>query len=231
MTDDDGDRIQAVINAGCVMSLVRLLDHSENAIVVPALRSIGNIVTGTDTQTDVVIQAGALDHMKKLLKSSRNNIVKEAAWTISNITAGNPNQIQTVIDSGLFEDICEVLLHGEFRSQKESAWVITNVTSSGTPQQVFHLIEKVGILKPYCDLLDSKDARCILVVLSGLKNLFQLSEKMNVLDKFVMLFEELGALDRLDALQSHENEEVYKLAYELIEAYFSEVTHYTSIII
>lgn len=50
VTDDDGDRIQAVITAGCVPSLVRLLDHSENAIVVPALRSIGNIVTGTDTQ-------------------------------------------------------------------------------------------------------------------------------------------------------------------------------------
>lgn len=50
MTDDDGERIQAVINAGCIPSLVRLLDHNENAIVVPALRSIGNIVTGSDTQ-------------------------------------------------------------------------------------------------------------------------------------------------------------------------------------
>lgn len=122
--------------------------------------------------------------MKKLLKSSRNNIVKEAAWTISNITAGNSVQIQTVIDSGVFEDICEVLKHGEFRSQKEAAWVVTNVTSSGTPQQIFFLIEKVGVLKPFCDLLDSKDARCVLVVLSGLKNLFQMSEKMNVLENF-----------------------------------------------
>lgn len=211
MTDDDGERIQAVINAGCIPKLVKLLDHTENAIVVPALRSIGNIVTGTDTQvvrpfcffkqffaknikthhcignisqTDIVISAGALERMRKLLKSSRNNIVKEAAWTISNITAGNASQIQQVIDFGLFEDICEVLQHGEFRSQKEAAWVITNVTSSGTPQQVFYLIEKVGILKPFCDLLESKDARCVLVVLSGLKNLFQLADKMGVLDKF-----------------------------------------------
>lgn len=122
--------------------------------------------------------------MKKLLSSPRNNIVKEAAWTISNITAGNAAQIQVVIDSGLFEDICQVLLNGEFRSQKEAAWVVTNVTSSGTPQQVFYLIEKVGVLKPYCDLLESKDARCVLVVLSGLKNLFQMADKMGVLDKF-----------------------------------------------
>lgn len=122
--------------------------------------------------------------MRKLLKSSRNNIVKEAAWTISNITAGNSGQIQLVIEAGLFEDICEVLQHGEFRSQKEASWVVTNVTSSGTFQQVFHLIQHVGILKPFCDLLESKDAKCVLVVLSGLKNIFQMAEKMNDLDRF-----------------------------------------------
>lgn len=50
ITDEDGDRIQAVLDAGCVPSLVTLLNHSENAIVVPALRSVGNIVTGSDSQ-------------------------------------------------------------------------------------------------------------------------------------------------------------------------------------
>lgn len=50
VTDEDGDRIQAVIDAGCVEKLVKLLDHHENAIVVPALRSVGNIVTGNNTQ-------------------------------------------------------------------------------------------------------------------------------------------------------------------------------------
>lgn len=122
--------------------------------------------------------------MRKLLHSARNNIVKEAAWTISNITAGNPAQIQNVIDAGLFEDIVEVLQGGEFRSQKEAAWVITNVTSSGTEQQISYLIGTVGVLKPFCDLLDSNDARCVLVVLSGLKNLFALADKRGYLEQF-----------------------------------------------
>lgn len=125
--------------------------------------------------------------MNKLLKNQKNNIVKEAAWTISNITAGNTAQIQHVIDAGIFENINYVLQNGEFRSQKEAAWVITNATSSGSPQQIFYLIEQVGILKPFCELLDSQDARCVLVVLSGLKNLFQLSDKMGVLEKFSLV--------------------------------------------
>lgn len=109
--------------------------------------------------------------------------------TNSNITAGNPAQIERVIEEGLFTDICEVLQGGEFRSQKEAAWVVTNVTSSGTEQQILYLVEKVGVLKPFCDLLGSKDARCILVILSGLKNLFTLADKRGFLEKFLTVSE------------------------------------------
>lgn len=39
--------------------------------MTPSLRALGNIVTGSDDQTDVVIQAGALHIIKDLLKHSR----------------------------------------------------------------------------------------------------------------------------------------------------------------
>lgn len=194
----------------------------ENSIIVPALRSVGNIVTGTDSQTDTVLKCGVLDHMNKLLSNPRNSIVKEAAWTISNITAGSPAQIQAVIEAGIFESVAKVLEMGDFRSQKEAAWVITNTTSSGTPEQIVYLLERVGVLPPFCNLLDSKDARTVIVVLTGLKNLFQLAEKLGGTDSLARAIEECGALDKLEALQSHENDEVYKQAYQLIDAYFQE---------
>lgn len=220
VTDDENEKIQAVIDAGCVPHLIRLLGMDENLIIVPSLRSVGNIVTGSDLQTDVVLDAGGLNHMIKLLSSARNSIVKEAAWTVSNITAGNPQQIQTVIDAGIFEVIAKILEAGDFRSQKEAAWVVTNATTSGTPEQIVYLLESVGILKPYCGLLESKDARTVLVVLTGLKNLFQLAEKLGGTENLASAIEENGALDKLEMLQHHENEDVYKQAYAIIDAYF-----------
>lgn len=50
VTDDDNNKIQAVIDTGAVSRLIALLDCNEPSIIVPALRTVGNIVTGTDTQ-------------------------------------------------------------------------------------------------------------------------------------------------------------------------------------
>lgn len=222
VTDDDNEKIQAVIDAGCVPHLVRLLGLGEPAVIVPALRSVGNLVTGNDVQTDAVIAAGGLQRMAQLLQHPKPSIVKEAAWTVSNITAGTPAQVQKVLDTEIFHLIADVLEKGDFKSQKEAAWVVTNATTSGTPEQIVKLIDKFGILKPYCDQLEAKDARTIKVVLTGVLNLFQLAEKMGGTESLCVVIEENGALDKLEALQNHENTEVYKLAYQIIDGYFMD---------
>lgn len=75
----------------------------------PALRSIGNIVTGTDEQTQAVLDSGALSMFGDLLRHPKNNIQKETAWTLSNITAGKDTQIQEVINAGLVPCLVDVL--------------------------------------------------------------------------------------------------------------------------
>ncbi|XP_011188423.1 importin subunit alpha [Zeugodacus cucurbitae] len=221
VTDDENLKIQAVVDTGAVGHLVKLLGTEEPSIIVPALRSVGNIVTGTDQQTDAVIAAGGLPRLGGLLQHPKCNIVKEAAWTVSNITAGNPKQIQAVINAGIFTPIRLVLEKGDFKSQKEAAWAVTNTTTSGTPEQIIDLIEKYQILKPFCDLLDAKDPRTIKVVLMGLGNLFVLAEKLGGTENLCLMVEEMGGLDKLEKLQEHENEEIYKKAFALVDTYFN----------
>lgn len=71
--------------------------NSSPAVLVPALRTVGNIVTGNDQQTQTIINCGALGCLLHLLNTShKKSIKKEACWTISNITAGTKEQIQAV---------------------------------------------------------------------------------------------------------------------------------------
>lgn len=76
--------------------------HQSAAVLVPALRTVGNIVTGDDLQTQVIINCDALDCLLNLLQTShKKSIKKEACWTISNITAGTKEQIQARATQGL----------------------------------------------------------------------------------------------------------------------------------
>ena len=58
------------------------------------------------------------------------------------------------------------------------------------------------------------------MVLDGLHNILKMAgEDVEVICNMI---EECGGLDKIEALQNHENEDIYKLAYEIIDHYFSD---------
>jgi importin subunit alpha-1 len=78
LSDGTNDKIQAVIESGVCRRLVELLSHPLTTVQTPALRSVGNIVTGDDVQTQVIINCGALPALLALLSSPKEGIRKEA---------------------------------------------------------------------------------------------------------------------------------------------------------
>jgi len=51
VSDGDNVRIRAVIEAGVLPDLVRHLGHAQASVVTPMLRTLGNLVSGDDGQT------------------------------------------------------------------------------------------------------------------------------------------------------------------------------------
>ena len=78
------------ISNDTIPRLIQLLEHPEMYISVPCLRTLGNILTGSDEVAQVAIDEGVLVIFNKMINSPKNCIRKEICWSISNVTAGNP---------------------------------------------------------------------------------------------------------------------------------------------
>lgn len=228
LSDGPNEKIQAVIEAGVCPRLVELLLHQSPSVLVPALRTVGNIVTGDDAQTQFVIDNQVLPNLYQLLtQNHKKSIKKEACWTISNITAGNRAQIQAVIEANIILPLVHLLQHAEFDIKKEAGWAISNATSGGSHQQIQFLVTQ-GCIKPLCDLLTCPDPRIVTVCLEGLDNILKVGEAdkdmgMNGgINIYAQAIDECEGLDKIENLQSHDNNEIYEKAVKMLERYWAE---------
>ncbi|GAB4835666.1 Importin subunit alpha-4 [Ancistrocladus abbreviatus] len=228
LSDGPNEKIQAVIEAGVCLRLIELLLYPSPTVLIPALRTVGNIVTGDDNQTQFVIDNQVLPNLYKLLtQNHKKSIKKEACWTISNITAGNKAQIQAVIEANLVLPLVDLLQNAEFDVKKEAAWAISNATSGGSHEQIRFLAGQ-GCINPLCDLLICPDPRIITVCLEGLENILKVGEADKEMGKnggvnlFAQMIDECGGLDKIENLQTHDNFDIYEKAVKILEKYWAE---------
>ncbi|CAI0467121.1 unnamed protein product [Linum tenue] len=199
LSDGTNDKIQAVIETGVCQRLVALLLHQSPSVLVPALRTVGNIVTGDDSQTQV------MKFINGLLLLSSNF---------------------AVIEAGLIGPLVNLLANAEFDIKKEAAWALSNATSGGTHDQIKFLVSQ-GCIKPLCDLLVCPDPRIVTVCLEGLENILKIGESEKNLGKtevnlFAQAIDDAEGLEKIENLQSHDNNEIYEKAVKILETYWTE---------
>lgn len=85
-----------------------------------------------------------------------------------------------------------------------------------------------GCIKPICDLLICPDPRIVAVCLEGLENILIVGETEKVLGNrgdanlYAQMVDDSGGLEKIENLQSHDNNEIYERAVKLLEAYWLE---------
>ena len=93
LSDGGECRIPEILNSGITPKIFELLSNPKVGIVIPSLRTIGNLVTGDDSSTQKLLDLGLVDILNELSTHQSKMVRKEVCWTISNITAGTPHQI------------------------------------------------------------------------------------------------------------------------------------------
>lgn len=224
LSDGTNDRIQAVVDAGICKRMVDLLLHGSYSVKEPALRTIGNIVTGEDHQTQAVIDASVLPCLLYLLNDSKKELKKETCWTLSNITAGTEGQIQAVIEAQLMPPLINSFNNAGYdvEIKKEAAMAIVNAMGCGSPSQIRYMVQH-GCFKPLAELLVSNDNSVIIAALEALENILKVGKADGYAtgrNAYVDLIEEVDGFEKIQQLQAHPDINIHKKAVKILETYF-----------
>ncbi|XP_012059913.1 PREDICTED: importin subunit alpha-5-like [Atta cephalotes] len=216
------NNVQAIMETIDILpKLLECLTLRKEIIVIPALRTIGNIVTiGDDTHKNVIISAGGLlrlgDVLRYYLCVDEEDIVKEALWAIFKMV-DNTDRIQSVINA----DLLPLLIEGfQFENaQKIATWTVIALITGGTIQHLIQLVQ-AGVLQAFCNLLESNNYLNIIDALIGMAEILHAAEKIGQTEKLTIMIKKFGGLDKIEDLQYHKNERVYAESLAIINTYF-----------
>eukprot|EP01022_Parablepharisma_sp_SALTPOND_P013859 TRINITY_DN185_c0_g2_i1.p1 TRINITY_DN185_c0_g2~~TRINITY_DN185_c0_g2_i1.p1 ORF type:complete len:484 (-),score=43.08 TRINITY_DN185_c0_g2_i1:105-1556(-) len=206
--------------------LFSLLDPNQMSICVPAMRIIGNVTSGDDSDVDMLIAAGVLPpYINLLMNGRKSTLLRETAWGLSNIAAGTLVQKQKLVEAGIVGAIhtCLEKSKTDIAVLKELAFVISNLFSMANEELVEKLI-KEGSIEIMKEFMRIEDAKILAVILEGFDEMLKQGKK--IVDEV----EKSGCLALFEKCQIHPDQRVYELAYKILDRYFEKEDEFENII-
>ena len=218
LTDASDEQIERVVATGFLPSAIALMAHPNLSIQVPAVRLLGNVVSGHEKLTQRAIDAGVVLALRQTLESRSKGLRKETCWAISNLAAGSSSQMQELLKLDFVPAMQALLRDGEMEVRKEAGWVLSNLASGNASAQQRKYLARCGLHRDMCTVLaDEVQAGGLYKnALDGLRALLRFSSELRA-DVV-----ECGGVDRIGDLQEHAEHGVYEAAVGILEEFFEE---------
>uniref|UniRef100_A0A8C5FGB0 Importin subunit alpha n=1 Tax=Gadus morhua TaxID=8049 RepID=A0A8C5FGB0_GADMO len=242
---DNAECRDYVLNCGILPSLKQLLAKSNRLTTTRnAVWALSNLCRGKNPPPEFAKVSPCLSVLSRLLFSSDPDVLADACWALSYLSDGPNDKIQTVIDSGVCRRLVELLMHSDYKVVSPALRAVGNIVTGDDIQTqvilncsalpcLLHLLSspKESIKKEACWTVSNITAgnRAQIQVLYSWLFLFNTNLNRGVrswfycgsgINPYCALIEEAYGLDKIEFLQSHENQEIYQKAFDLIEHYF-----------
>lgn len=225
ITDLGDEYLAKIAEHGGIQVIISLLNHSENKVVLPSVRSIGNISTGSENISRVIFDCGALPKLAELLSIEDKGILKETCWLFSNLLAESVTQVLKVMESGALGKLIKLCFEEDLSIRKEAAWCISNAAALVEKPIIEYIVNNKGLDAMNSILSEIEETKILLVALEGIKNILAGGKKYFLNNEgdnpYTLLVEQNGLLDKIEGLQHHSNNHIYEVASSILENYFT----------
>lgn len=230
LSDQGSDMVDAILQTGIASRLVSLLMGSSFVQIHAVIRLTGELLSGTERQTQQMIDAGvipALVHITTTMNVPRRQeiIRREALWALSNITAGTEPQANAVFQAlaSHLPTIVRVITHNEDGLMRREALVmLSNAFSTASWSHIDQLINDYQFVQVLCDVLRLREMETLTIALEAVHGLLGRAEREGHLDRFSDLFGDNGGFEVLEELQTLPVADVYEGSVRIIEDFFAE---------
>uniref|UniRef100_A0A2K6V3P6 Karyopherin subunit alpha 2 n=1 Tax=Saimiri boliviensis boliviensis TaxID=39432 RepID=A0A2K6V3P6_SAIBB len=206
------EQTKAVVDGGAIPAFISLLASPHAHISEQAVWALGNIAGDGSVFRDLVIKYGAVDPLLALLavpdmSSLACGYLRNLTWTLSNLCRNkNPAPPLDAVEQ-ILPTLVRLLHRDDPEVLADTCWAISYLTDG--PNERIDMVVKTGVVPQLVKLLGASELPIVA------------AEKLGETEKLSIMIEECGGLDKIEALQNHENESVYKASLNLIEKYFS----------
>eukprot|EP01029_Cantina_marsupialis_P008388 TRINITY_DN1987_c0_g1_i1.p1 TRINITY_DN1987_c0_g1~~TRINITY_DN1987_c0_g1_i1.p1 ORF type:complete len:503 (-),score=172.69 TRINITY_DN1987_c0_g1_i1:378-1886(-) len=198
--------------------MLSILDTEvQGRVLIPAMRTIGNILSGNSPHlTQSILDLDGLDYIARWLSTDSTTLQKEAVWCLSNIAAGTESQIQRLVDrADILEYILKIAMGPEKPVRVEAAHTIANVFYCGAERHVIQMANG-GCLPPLAAQLKSPNAHLVKSCLQAIQAVLNVSQTMES-NPYYRILEEAEAFEQIVELQNHPTTEISDLSSKILE--------------
>jgi len=224
---NEDDRNQRVLDTGVVPFLVRLLDDSFASLVAPCVKTIGNLLTGSNEQGNIVLEVPRIiEAIFRLLAHPKKALRREAAWVISIIAAGTPRHLEYLLQDAFYlNDIFKIILkEPSIEVRREAVWVLRNAVETADQRQLQILLLHRGIIQRMSVLLEKNgDQKIQEVIFRGLASILNRESfpEGYSRDVCVKILSSFGvAMKVIENLRNSQDNEIANLAQNILASQY-----------
>jgi len=181
---DNSSLVDRFLATGTGPSLINHLKNPQVSVLIPCLRAIGNIISGTDLQTEALLSnPDLIPILMMLIISPRTSVRREVGWILSNIAAGrNSHYLQILGNPHYFEQILMLVYNDVNDVKREALWILGNAINNPISFKELDKPTQIKILECFIFSLDNPDKKALSVSLEGIKCMLS-EENKNITDQ------------------------------------------------
>jgi len=230
LSQGNSEQIQRVLVTGVLPNVVGILLEKNQqqddsvGILIPGIKVLGNMFTGTEDQANVVLQVpGVMDVLFELLKRPEEMIRKEVAWILSNIAAGTSHHLEAILSNSFYLDqIFDIAINDSLTVRKEVAWMLSNAIKNGNQGHLEILFSR-GIIEYLGRFIQEEGDVCMQELgLRGIVEILSLGAERapEGFSKGALriMLEENNIMRMIEGLQDHMNGKIVEMVHKILDA-------------